>query len=62
MLNPKAPEADLLKAILEPLLDDFQYWFERSRQLLQSFLLISVSLAIAGNNAFDCMEESWKIF
>ena len=35
MVNPKLPEAELLKAILEPLLDDFQYWFERSRQLLE---------------------------
>lgn len=26
----------LLKAILEPLLDDFQYWFSRSRNLLES--------------------------
>jgi len=25
----------LLKAILEPLLEDFQYWFSRSRNLLE---------------------------
>jgi hypothetical protein len=36
MVNPKLPEEDLLKAILEPLLDDFKYWFERSRQLLET--------------------------
>lgn len=36
MVNPKLPEPDLLKAILKPLLDDFQYWFERSRQLLEN--------------------------
>ncbi len=35
MLNPRLPEPDLLKAVLEPLLEDFQYWFERSRQLLE---------------------------
>lgn len=35
MLNPKLPEPDLLKAVLQPLLEDFQYWFERSRQLLE---------------------------
>ena len=35
MVNPKLPEPELLKAILEPLLEDFQYWFERSRQLLE---------------------------
>ena len=35
MLNPRLPEPDLLKAVLQPLLEDFQYWFERSRQLLE---------------------------
>jgi len=30
------PEQELLKTILEPLLDDFQYWFERSRTLLDN--------------------------
>jgi hypothetical protein len=35
MLNPKLPEPDLLKAVLQPLLQDFGYWFERSRQLLE---------------------------
>ncbi|NEQ39548.1 MAG: DUF2605 domain-containing protein [Okeania sp. SIO3I5] len=35
MLNPKLPEPDLLKAVLQPLLEDFGYWFERSRQLLE---------------------------
>ncbi|MBS3030167.1 MAG: DUF2605 domain-containing protein [Dolichospermum sp. DET50] len=28
--------ADLLKSVLEPLLDDFQYWFERYRQILEN--------------------------
>lgn len=36
MFNPNLPEPDLLKTVLEPLLDDFQYWFSRSRQLLES--------------------------
>lgn len=36
MLNSNLPEPDLLKAILEPLLDDFQYWLERSAKLLES--------------------------
>lgn len=34
-----ASESDrqqLLKAVLEPLLEDFQYWFSRSRNLLES--------------------------
>jgi len=29
-------QQELLKAILEPLLEDFQYWFSRSRTLLES--------------------------
>ncbi|MGF1480995.1 MAG: DUF2605 domain-containing protein [Cyanophyceae cyanobacterium] len=29
-------EKELLKAVLEPLLEDFQYWFSRSRSLLES--------------------------
>ncbi len=43
MFNSNLPEPDLLKTVLEPLLDDFQYWFARSRTLLEtetlSFLL-----------------------
>lgn len=31
-----SPEPDFLKNLLEPLLDDFQYWFRRSRSLLES--------------------------
>ncbi|MEC4802821.1 MAG: DUF2605 domain-containing protein [Jaaginema sp. PMC 1079.18] len=30
------PERELLKAVLEPLLADFQYWFARSRDLLEN--------------------------
>jgi hypothetical protein len=29
-------EQELLKTVLEPLLEDFQYWFGRSRSLLES--------------------------
>lgn len=36
MLNPNLPEPDLLKTVLEPLLEDFQYWFARSRTLLET--------------------------
>jgi hypothetical protein len=35
MLNSNLPEPDFLKNLLEPLLDDFQYWFDRSRSLLE---------------------------
>lgn len=30
------PERELLKAVLEPLLADFQYWLARSRDLLET--------------------------
>ncbi len=36
MSNPNLPDSNLLKTILEPLLDDFQYWFERSRIFLET--------------------------
>ena len=36
-MNGSVPsEPELLKSILEPLLDDFQYWFEQSRSLLET--------------------------
>jgi hypothetical protein len=36
MLNSELPDPELLKSLLEPLLDDFVDWFERSRALLES--------------------------
>jgi hypothetical protein len=36
MLNSNLPESQLLKALLEPLLEDFNYWFERSTKLLET--------------------------
>ena len=36
MFNSNLPEPDLLNTVLEPLLEDFQYWFERSHKLLES--------------------------
>lgn len=36
-MSQKQPtERELLKTVLEPLLEDFQYWFARSRSLLES--------------------------
>ncbi|WP_016953066.1 DUF2605 domain-containing protein [Anabaena sp. PCC 7108] len=32
--NP--PSTELLKSVLEPLLEDFQYWFEQSLELLEN--------------------------
>lgn len=34
--DPNRPDSDFLKSLLEPLIDDFLYWFERSRSLLES--------------------------
>jgi hypothetical protein len=36
MSSKQPTERELLKQVLEPLLDDFQYWFERSLNLLES--------------------------
>ena len=36
MPSEQPAEKELLKKVLEPLLEDFQYWFERSRSLLES--------------------------
>ncbi len=36
MRNSNLPEPELLKTVLQPLLEDFQYWFARSRNLLET--------------------------
>lgn len=36
MNNSQPTDKELLKSVLEPLLEDFQYWFKRSRALLES--------------------------
>ena len=36
MFNQNLPESELLKTVLQPLLEDFKYWFERSRSLLEN--------------------------
>jgi Protein of unknown function (DUF2605) len=36
MRDSNLPETELLKAVLQPLLEDFQYWFTRSRNLLET--------------------------
>lgn len=43
MLNPNLPEPELLKTLLQPLLEDFKYWFERSRSLLENEKLSCLS-------------------
>ncbi|MBD2327207.1 DUF2605 domain-containing protein [Alkalinema sp. FACHB-956] len=34
--SPLPSDPDLLKSLLEPLLEDFQYWFGRSQALLEN--------------------------
>jgi hypothetical protein len=36
MEESNLPNADLLEAVLQPLLEDFQYWFERYQQILEN--------------------------
>jgi hypothetical protein len=36
MFDFDKPEHESLRALLEPLLEDFQYWFERSLSLLEN--------------------------
>ena len=37
MMPPNLPsDPNLLEIVLEPLLEDFQYWFKRSRSLLET--------------------------
>lgn len=36
MLNSNLPEPELLKSLLQPLLEDFKYWFAQSRSLLEN--------------------------
>ena len=46
MLPPNLPDdPNLLELVLQPLLEDFQYWFARSRSLLESERLVFLSSA-----------------
>ncbi|NES97694.1 MAG: DUF2605 domain-containing protein [Desertifilum sp. SIO1I2] len=36
MFNSNPPDPELLKSVLQPLLEDFQYWFARSRSMLET--------------------------
>lgn len=36
MRDSNLPEPELLKTVLQPLLEDFQYWFARSRDFLET--------------------------
>lgn len=43
MFGSHQPNTNLLRSLLEPLLEDFQYWFERSRLLLETETIPSLS-------------------
>ncbi len=43
MLNSNLPEPELLKVVLKPLLEDFQYWFSQSRSRLEATQLRSLN-------------------
>ncbi|MFM7887844.1 MAG: DUF2605 family protein, partial [Pseudanabaena sp.] len=34
MSNTASPDPEMLRQILEPLLEDFTYWFDRAQKLL----------------------------
>ncbi|MDJ0734689.1 MAG: DUF2605 domain-containing protein [Nostocaceae cyanobacterium] len=36
MRDSNVPGSELLKTVLQPLLEDFQYWFDRSRNFLET--------------------------
>jgi len=36
MFNQNPSDSELLKTVLQPLLEDFKYWFTRSRSLLEN--------------------------
>ncbi|ARV62608.1 hypothetical protein BZZ01_31790 [Nostocales cyanobacterium HT-58-2] len=43
MRDSNLPETELLKTVLQPLLEDFQYWFARSRDFLETERLLFMS-------------------
>ena len=44
MPDPNPPEPKLLKALLQPLLEDFVYWFDRSTTLLETEAIAFLSV------------------
>lgn len=49
MPHSNPTEQELLKTVLEPLLEDFQYWFSRSRHLLETERITFLSLEEQGD-------------
>jgi hypothetical protein len=57
MQSSQPSEKQLLKEILQPLLDDFEYWFSRSRSLLESERLSFLSVE-EQNNLLERIKRS----
>jgi hypothetical protein len=57
MSNSRPTENELLKTILEPLLEDFGYWFSRTRILLESERLPFLTIE-AQNSLLDRLKCS----
>lgn len=53
MENSNLSNAQLLKVILEPLLEDFQYWFDHYEQILENEKIQFMS----ENEQFDLMQR-----
>ncbi len=51
-------KAELLKQILSPLLDDYRYWFERSRQLLDQEQLTGLLSPQAQADLLDRVQQA----
>lgn len=59
MANSPIPEPELLRLILEPLLEDFQYWFEKSHYLLETEN-ISFLTPVQQNNLLARVKQAQK--
>lgn len=57
MFNSQPTENKLLKTILEPLLEDFDYWFSRARLLLESERLPFLTIE-EQNHLLDRVKQS----
>jgi hypothetical protein len=53
MENSNLSNAQVLKFVLEPLLEDFQYWFDRYEQILENEKIKFMS----DNEQFDLMQR-----
>ncbi|NJM56763.1 MAG: DUF2605 domain-containing protein [Synechococcales cyanobacterium RU_4_20] len=49
MFNAPLPETKLLKTVLQPLLEDFQFWFGRTQTLLEAEQLDFIPAADQAN-------------